>query len=115
MEMVYDEEEEEFRQNQSVEDEDAKQVSFVEQAPQQPRPQLPKPRIESKDEVTPLEGSEIWNVSFCLLAWAFAVCNVTLGSYGNCRQKSSSSNYCCTIRTIDSRGNEQCHCAEHWR
>lgn len=27
----------------------------------------------------PLTWQQIWNVSFCLLAWAFNICNITLG------------------------------------
>lgn len=53
----------------------------VEQPPQPPV-LLNGSKGEGNDENrTSLNRNEIWNVSFCLLAWAFAVCNVTLGSY----------------------------------
>jgi hypothetical protein len=44
-------------------------------------PEQPVALGKNKNDVDriSLTRTEVWNVSFCLLAWAFAVCNVTLG------------------------------------
>jgi purine nucleoside permease len=54
--------------------------SAIERQWKQGRPEANDPeQPQQKTDRVSLSRTEIWNVTFCLLAWAFAVCNVTLG------------------------------------